>query len=111
MASFASYVLAGLATVLMTDYFNPLVGYERFDAEPASAIAIQIVDRSHKGDRVDRLPQATLMAREFAPVEVRLVRVQVFPRPEPLRLPIGCDALAGPIAKPALSELAGRCLT
>jgi hypothetical protein len=116
MASLASYVLAALATVLVTDYFNPILapGPGRLDAvraEPASEIATQMVDRSHKGDRLDHLPQATVVARDFAPIEVRLVRVQVFHRRKPLRLPIGCDELASPLAGSPESDLAGRCLT
>ena len=116
MATLASYVLAGLATVLVTNYFNPIAGTgsARLDvmrAEPPSAISTQIVDRSHKGDRLDRSPQAVLAARDFAPIEARMVRVQVFHRPEPLRLPTGCEALASPLAGSLLSELAGRCLT
>jgi hypothetical protein len=116
MASLASYIIAGLAAVLVTDYFNPIVGagfgpHGLANAEPATAISTQVVDRSYKGDRLDRPDQAILTSGDFQPTAVRLVRLQVFHRPQPLQLPVGCDALASPIAGSPLSDLAGRCLT
>ena len=115
MASLASYFIAGLAAVLATDYFNPIVatglGYDAIRAEPATSIATQFVDRTHKGDRLSRRAPRIVTVRDFAPVGVRPVRLQVFRRPQPVPLPVGCDALASPLAESPLSDLAGRCLT
>jgi hypothetical protein len=108
MTHLASYVVAGLAAVLAADYFNPVVGTsaELSGAAPA-AVSMQVVDRSHKGDRLD---QDVLSVRGVQPIEVRPVHVQIFHRPQPLSLPEGCDAL-NPLAGSPLSDLAGRCLT
>jgi hypothetical protein len=118
MPNLASYVIGGLMAVLATDYFHPIVGIDPVPsgaagADPAAGISTQVVDRLHKGDRLDRPAQPALMVREFQPLEARPVRVQVFRRPDPrpLPLPVGCDAFASPLAGSALSELAGRCVT
>jgi len=118
MANLASYIMAGLAAVLVTDYFNPIVGsgpgaLGAVNAEPAIAISTQVVDRSHKGDRLDRPAQAVVTVRGFEPIDMRPVRLQIFHRPHPqrVRLPAGCDALASALAGSALSHVAGRCLT
>lgn len=118
MTSLASYVLAGLIVVLATDYFNPIVktdpaSFGAISADKSATISMQVVDRSHKSDRLDRPDQSALAVREFQPLEVHPVHVQVFHRPDPrpLPLPVGCDALAGPLAGSPLPDLAGRCLT
>jgi hypothetical protein len=49
--------------------------------------------------------------RDFQPIGVRPVRLQIFRRPQPVPLPAGCDALASPLVESPLSDLAGRCLT
>ena len=79
MANLASYIMAGLAVVLAIDYFNPIVSgpgpLGAANAEPATAISTQVVDRSHKGDRLDRPAQAVVMVRGFDPIEARPVRL------------------------------------
>jgi hypothetical protein len=116
MTSFASYFIAGLAAVLVTDYFNPIAAtgplpYDAIRVEPATAISTQFVDRTHKGDRLSRRAPRIVTVRDFAPVGVRPVRLQIFRRPQPVPLPVGCDALAGALDESPLSDLAGRCLT
>jgi hypothetical protein len=115
MTNLASYFIVGLAFLLATDYFNAVVESDTppsgvVSADPASMVSDQ-VDRSHKGDRLDRPAQAVLVVRDIEPVEARRVRVQVFHRPKPLSLPVGCEALASALAGSSLSDLAGRCLT
>jgi hypothetical protein len=115
MTNLASYVLAGLAAVLVTDYFNPLVGtdptpFGAIGAEPSVMISTQVVDRSHKGDRLDAQPQPILMVRDFQLIDVHPVRIQVF-HPQPSSLPVGCDSLASALAESPFADLAGRCLT
>jgi len=115
MANHASYVVGGLIAVLATDYFHPIVAIDpaplgAAGVDPAAAVSTQLVERSHKGNRLDRPAPSMLTTHEFQP---RAVRVQVFHRPDPrpLPLPVGCDALAGPLAESPLVDLAGRCLT
>jgi len=116
MTNLASYILAGLAAVLVTDYFNPVVEtslapFGAVNLDPPATISTQVVDRSHKGDRLDRPPQPVLTVRDFKRIEVHPVRIQVFNRPQSSPLPVGCDALAGLLAGSPLADLAGRCLT
>jgi len=115
MATLASYVVAGLAVVLVTDYFSPLVGARAELAgtaavAPAPTVSTQGVDRSHKGDRLDWASRRN--SDEAQPFEVRPVPIQVFRQPQPLKLPAGCDALVSPLsAQPLLARIAGRCFT
>jgi hypothetical protein len=116
MTNLASYFIAGVAIVLVTDHFNPIVeggtalsGMIR--GTPTTTISTQAVDRSHKSDRLERPARITVMVRDTQPLEARRVRVQVFHRPKPVSLPVGCDALASALAGSSLSDLAGRCLT
>jgi hypothetical protein len=116
MANLASYFIAGLMAVSVTDYFNPIVGASfglqgAVNTEPTTSLSTQVVDRPHKGDRLDGPAEAIPAARDVQPIAVRPVRIQVFQRPQPLRLPVGCDALASPLAGSPLSDLAGRCMT
>jgi hypothetical protein len=116
MTNLASYFIVGLALVLVSDYFNPIVdggtalsGMIR--GTPTITISNQAVDRSHKSDRLEAPARITVMVRDIQPLQARRVRLQVFDRPKPASLPVGCDALASALARSSLSDLAGRCLT
>lgn len=70
MVNLASYFVASFACVLVTGYCNPTI--ERgtppsavVSADRSNRASDQIVDRSHKGDRLDRPAQAILLVRDI----------------------------------------------
>jgi hypothetical protein len=119
------YALAGVLVAMLTA--NLLIfetGHGKMLLKPArqsSAVSLQVVNRSSKGDRLtEQVPAgAPRETRIKEPVVSRPVKSVTFRR-EPLpqhppttvqKRPVGCDPLFSPMASPLLSHLSGRCIS
>jgi hypothetical protein len=81
-------------------------------APPGPATTLQIVDRSHKGDRLDRgLSPASDAYTSDAHASGRMALRHLFERTRSLELHEACEPPASPIVDPLLAKLPGRCLT
>ena len=69
-----------------------------------TSVADQVVDRSHKGDRLS-------MPREQRRAPAVAIRRGEPPKPVVQKRPLGCDPLFSPATTPALKHLFGRCIT
>jgi hypothetical protein len=92
MRGLAAYVLAGILTALALDFVVPPVGLGMAVGAPPAAD--QIVDRTHKGDRL------------VLPTEVGKQQV---PNPLP-KVMVGCDPAYSPLLTSARASTAGRCI-
>lgn len=93
MRGLAAYVLAGILTALALDFVAPPVGLGMAVGAPPAAH--QIVDRTHKGDRL------------VLPAEVGK---QQTPGPLP-KVMVGCVPAYSPLLTSARASTAGRCIT
>jgi hypothetical protein len=95
MRGLAAYVLAGILTALALDFVAPPVGLGMaVGAPPAHVRPTQVVDRTHKGDRL-RLPAE--IGKQQAPISSPGVM-------------IGCDPAYSPLLASARANIAGRCI-
>jgi hypothetical protein len=97
MRGLTSYLLAGILVMLVLDFVAPPAGLGlAVSASPAVGYAApnQIVDRTHKGDRL-RLPTD--------------VGTQQTPRVPPAVM-VGCDPAFSPLLASARVSIAGRCI-
>jgi hypothetical protein len=97
MRGLASYLLAGMLVVLAMDFVAPPAGLGlAVRATPVAELGAktQIVDRTHKGDRVS-LPAS---AGE-----------QKTPK-QPPAVMIGCDPAFSPLSASARANISGRCV-
>jgi hypothetical protein len=97
MRSFMSYVLGGILVVLALDMIAPPAGLGlAFVPWPSvnKNKDVQIVDRTHKGDR---LQVPTVNGRQTVP-------------PGTPPIPIGCEAVFSSLSAGARVNFPGRCL-
>lgn len=97
MRGFASYLLAGILVVLAMDMVAPPIGIGlSVGAWPATEVApaVQVVDRSGKGDRLNT---STTVGKRQEPVT-----------PPPVL--IGCDPAFSPLSASARANFSGRCV-
>ena len=96
MRGLASYLLVGILVVLALDFVAPPVGLGLAigAAPPPRTFPAQIVDRTHKGDRL-MLP--TDVGKQQAPSSPPVVL-------------IGCEPAFSSILKSARAATAGRCI-
>ena len=97
MRGFASYLLAGILAVLALDVMAPPVGLGlAVGAWPAvqHEKIIQIVDRTHKGDRL-----VTPTADGKRPVQIK-----------PPGVMVGCEPAFSPLSASARANFSGRCV-
>jgi hypothetical protein len=95
-------VVAGLLAVPLFPATNRAVG-----ASATTATTVQIVDRSHKGDRLDAVVLPASDARASGRTALRHLMQRM--RSEELREM--CEPPASPYVDPQLAKLPGRCLS
>lgn len=96
MRGFMSYLIAGIFVVLALGMVAPPVAFSPVGASPASngGAALQLVDRSNKGDRI---PVMTISKQR-----------PETPRPPPMM--VGCDPAFSPLAASARANFARSCI-
>jgi hypothetical protein len=95
MRGFVSYLIAGIFVVLALGMIAPLVAFSPVGASPAvSNSALQVVDRTNKGDRVP----VTTVSKQKPEV------------PRPPALLAGCDPAFSPLAASARANFARSCI-
>ncbi len=97
MRGLTSYLLAGILVMLVLDFIAPPAGLGlAVGATPAVGYAApnQIVDRTHKGDR---LVLPTEVGKQQTPIPLPKVMV-------------GCDPAYSPLLTSARASTAGRCI-
>ena len=97
MRGLTSYLLAGILVMLVLDFIAPPAGLGPAVGATSAvgyAAPTQIVDRTHKGDRL-RLPTD--------------VGTQQTPSPLP-KVMVGCDPAFSPLLASARASTAGRCI-
>ncbi len=73
----------------------------------APRASVQVIDRSHKGNRLDARFSPGLDAQASGRMALR----QLLERARSLELREACEPPASPIVDPQLAKLPGRCLT
>ena len=73
----------------------------------AAAVGTQVIDRTHKGDRLDFAVAPALDAHSQGRMALR----DLMERARRMELREMCEPPASPIVDPALAKLPGRCLT
>jgi hypothetical protein len=106
MSSLAHLCAGGLAVVLLMDYMA-LPAATRLDPSQQSFHAqapksLHVVDRSRKGDRITPTRDSSQSNIAPAPVEQT--------RPQPSRIPVGCDPAFSPLSGASRANFTGRCL-
>jgi hypothetical protein len=97
MRGFMSYILAGIVVVATMDAIAPPAGLGLAIAKwPAvdRNTAVQVIDRSHKGDRL-HVPMAT--SRPTSPLSAPV-------------LLIGCEPVFSSLSASSRANFAGRCM-
>lgn len=95
MRGFVSYVVAGIFIGLALNMIAPPVGLGvSFGASQSVDPMVQIVDRSHKGDRS---PVSTTVGKQRRPHHSPIVLT-------------GCDLAFSPLSASAQANFAGRCV-
>jgi hypothetical protein len=69
-------------------------------------VSVQIVDRTHKDDRLSPIPARDAKAFQL-PLQIDAPRTPVSSR----GLPHGCESLASSLTHSPVAEIAGRCLS
>lgn len=106
MSSLAHLCAGGLAVVLMMDYvalpaatgLDP--SQQSFHAQAPKSL--HVVDRSHKGDRMTPARDSSQSNIAPAPTEQT--------RPQPARIPVGCDPAFSPLTGSSRANFTARCL-
>jgi hypothetical protein len=93
-------VVAGLLAIPLLSSTNMAVG-------APGATAVQIVDRSHKGDRLDTVASPASDAHATGRTALR----QLMQRARTQQLREMCEPPASPYVDPQLAKLPGRCLS
>jgi hypothetical protein len=105
MRGLALYLLAGMFTVLALDVVAPPVGIGlAIGAWPSAGpdSAVQYVDRSHKGDRLDiNSGGISVVGKRDSGGNSRL---GLEPRPRPAGVPIGCEPAFSPLSLAARTD-------
>ena len=99
----ASAALAGVVAGLIAGHLFPLSSA----AAGAAPAAVQVVDRTHKGDRLD----AALASASDAHASGRTALRQLMERARTQQLREMCEPPASPYVDPQLAKLPGRCLS
>lgn len=95
MRGVISYLIAGIFVVLALGMIAPPIAFSPVGATPASkGGALQLVDRSNKGDRI---PVITIGKQR-----------PETPRPPPMM--VGCDPAFSPLAASARANFARSCV-
>jgi hypothetical protein len=107
MSSLAHLCAGGLAVVLLMNYgtLPPATG---LDPSPQSFHAqapksLHVVDRTHKGDRIAPAQDRNQSIITPAPIERT--------RPQPPRIPVGCDPAFSPLSGSSRGNFTARCLS
>jgi hypothetical protein len=106
MSSLAHLCAGGLAVVLLMDYVA-LPAAPGLDASQQSfhvqaAKSLYMVDRTHKGDRL--APTRDSSQSNVAPTPIEQTR------PQPPRIPVGCDPAFSPLSGSSRANFTARCL-
>jgi hypothetical protein len=97
MRGLTSYLLVGIVVMLVLDFIAPPVGVGlAVGATPAAGYAVpqQIVDRTHKGDRL------------VLPTDIGTQQTPSLPP----KVMAGCDPTFSPLLTSARVSTAGRCI-
>jgi Spy/CpxP family protein refolding chaperone len=100
----ATATLAGVVAGLLAAHLFPLSGTA---AAGTAGAALQVVDRTHKGDRLD----AAFSPASDLQVSGRTALRQLMQRARSQQLREMCEPPASPYVDPQLAKLPGRCLT
>ena len=106
MSSLAHLCAGGLAVVLLMD-FGTLPSATGLDPSQQSFHAqapksLHVVDRTHKSDRIAPAQDSSKSNITPAPIEQT--------RPQPSRIPVGCDPAFSPLSGSSRANFTARCL-
>src|SRR5262245_23817392 len=101
----ASAALTGVAMGLLAAHLFP--SSTAAGASGAPETTVQLVDRSHKGDRLDAAPLPASDVQASGRTTLR----QLMQRAGSQQLRELCEPLASPYVDPQLAKLPGRCLS
>jgi hypothetical protein len=106
MFSLAHLCAGGLAVVLLMDYVAspaaPGLDPRQQSFHGPAPKSLHVVDRSHKGDRI--APARDRSQSNMAPAPIEQTR------PQPSRIPVGCDPAFSPLSGSSRANFTGRCL-
>jgi hypothetical protein len=97
--------LAGVVLGLATLHSLPSSGAA--GASPGTETAVTLVDRTHKGDRLDAAAAPASEAQAIGRMTLR----HLMQRARIERLQDACEPPASPFVDPQLAKLPGRCIT
>jgi hypothetical protein len=106
MSSLAHLYAGGLAVVLLMDWValpaatGPDPRQQSFHAQAPKSL--HVVDRTHKGDRI--APTGDRSQSKVAPTPTEQTR------PQPPRIPVGCDPAFSPLSGSSRANFITRCL-
>ena len=107
MSSLAYLYAGGLAVVLLMDHgVLPAatgLGRDQQSFHAQAPKSFHVVDRTHKGDRTAPVQDSGQSNVTPAPIEPT--------RPQPARIPVGCDPAFSPLSGSARANFTARCLS